>query len=87
MANFPSAVEPDPPDRDDTLRPRGVCRTGACVSRAEVRLHHRHHPGIHLRVGLRLVAVAGHLLDDAPAEAGGHHDHRVAEVHGAALAV
>src|SRR3546814_14808932 len=54
--------------------------------RAEVRLHHAHHRGLHLRIGFGGI-VAVELLDHLRAEVGGHHDHGVAEIHRAALAV
>ena len=49
----------------------------------EVLLHDLHHRLLHLRV----VRLAGHLLDHLRAEVRGHDDHGVAEVDGAALAV
>ena len=54
--------------------------------RAEMRLDHAHHRGLHLRVGLR-AAVGRQLLDLLRAQVGGHHDHGVAEVDRAPLAV
>ena len=54
--------------------------------RAEVRLDHAHHRRLHLHVGLG-AAVAAELLDLVRAQVGGHHDHGVAEIHGATLAV
>ncbi len=51
----------------------------------EMRLHDAHHRRLHLRV--LLLAVAIHLLYELRAEVRRHHDHRVAEIDGAALAV
>jgi hypothetical protein len=51
-----------------------------------VRLHHAHHRRLHLGVVLRRI-VAAELLDELRAEVRGHHDHGVAEIHGAALAI
>ena len=45
--------------------------------------HDTHHRRFHGAV----VLLAGHFLDHIGAQVGGHHDHRVAEIHGAALAV
>src|SRR5258706_510532 len=50
--------------------------------RAEMRLHLGHD-----REPDHLVVAARHALDHLRAEVGGHHHHRVLEVHGAALAV
>ena len=49
----------------------------------EVLLHDFHHGILHARV----VVFAGHFLDHLRAQVAGHDDHRVAEIHGAALTV
>jgi hypothetical protein len=54
--------------------------------RTEVRLHHAHHRGLHLRVLLLGIAGLG-VLDHLRAEVRGHHDHGVAEIHRAALTI
>src|SRR5690554_2782565 len=50
---------------------------------AEVSTHHFHHRRLHVFV----VLLARLLLNDVRAQVGGHHNYRVAEVHGAALAI
>ena len=49
----------------------------------EVLADHLHHSVFHGVV----IALAGHALDQIGAQVGGHHHHRVAEVHGPALTV
>src|SRR5450759_1758380 len=48
----------------------------------EVRFHFAHHRQLD-----DLVIVARHLLDHLRTKVGGHHDHRVLEVHGAPLSI
>ncbi len=43
--------------------------------------------GHHRRLHAFVVVLAGEPLDDVGTQVGSHHDHRVAEIHGAALAI
>src|SRR5690606_7153741 len=50
---------------------------------AEVVAHHTHHRRLH---GL-VILLARQGLDNVGTQVGGHHDHGIAEIHGAALAI